>query len=248
MTKNLFFSIIGLLLFSTATIAQIRTIEHPEYESCNTGSLEINKVEMKDSATVLYCDVFNSPNDWIYQTSKCYLKGKSGKIYKFIRSEDFEMDKQVFMPASGTVSFKLYMEPLDNKETSFDFMDGEKSDQCQILGIKTYKAKSTALIHCLIKGEVIDRPQSSRLILTKSGGDVRISAIYISIKNGKFEYELNCQNMEAYELIFYEESLNGSWRPITFFAEPGTVSFKLYPMNRFNENVIIGDLKLTSSS
>ena len=240
MTKNLFFSIIGLLLFSTAITAQIRTIEHPEYESCNTGSLEINKVEMKDSATVLYCDVFNSPNDWIYQTSKCYLKGKSGKIYKFIRSEDFEMDKQVFMPASGTVSFKLYMEPLDNKETSFDFMDGEKSDQCQILGIKTYKTKSTAPIHCLIKGEVIDRPQSSRLILMKAGEDTRISARYITIRNAKFEYELNCQNLDAYQLIFFDENQNSSYRPITFFAEPGIVTFKLFPKDRFFENVIEG--------
>jgi len=240
MKKNLFLSIIGLLLFSTATTAQIRTIDHPEYESCNTGSFEINKVEMKDSETVLYCDGFGIPNDWIYLTSKSYLKGKSGKIYKFVRTEGFEMDKQIFMPASGTVSFKLYMEPLDKKETSFDFMEGENSDQFRILGIKTFKTKSTAAIHCLIKGEVIDRPQSSRLILIKSGGDDRISALYIPIKNGKFEYELNCQNLEAYDLIFNDERRNGRWRPITFFAEQGIVSFKLFPMDLFFNNVIKG--------
>jgi len=240
MKKNLFLSIIGLLLFSTATIAQIRTIEHPEYESCNTGSLEICKVEMKDSETVLYCDGFGRPDSWIYLTSKSYLKGKSGKIYKFIRSEGFEMDKEIYMPASGTISFKLYMESLDKNETSFDFMEGENSDQFRILGIKTYKTKSTAPIHCIIKGEVIDRPQSSRLILIKAGGDQRISAKYISIKNGKFEYELNCQDLEAYQLIFFDENQNGQWRPITFFAESGIVSFKLFPMDRFFDNEIEG--------
>lgn len=240
MKKSLILSIIGLLLFSTTITAQIRTIEYPEYESCNTGSLEINKVEMKDSETVLYCDGFGKPNNWIYLTSKSYLKGKSGKIYKFIRSDGFEMDKQVFMPASGTVSFKLYMEPLDMKETSFDFIEGENSDQFRILGIKTFKIKSTAPIHCLIKGEVIDRPQSSRLILIKSGGDARVSAMYIPIKNGKFEYELNCQNLEAYKLIFNDERRNSIWQPITFFAEPGIVSFKLFPMDIFFKNVIEG--------
>src|SRR5665647_962392 len=105
MKKNLFYSIIGLLLFSTATIAQIKTIEHPEYESLNAHNFEISKVEIKDSATILYCDVFQIPNNWISLSSNNYLKGKSGKIYKFIRSEGFEMDKQIFMPASGTVSF-----------------------------------------------------------------------------------------------------------------------------------------------
>lgn len=57
MKKDLFFSIMGFLLFSTSSIAQIRTIEHPKYESCNTESLEINKVEMNDAETVLYCIV-----------------------------------------------------------------------------------------------------------------------------------------------------------------------------------------------
>ena len=249
MKKNLFLSIIGLLLFSTATIAQIRTIEHPEYESCNTGLFEIGKVEMTDTSTILYCNVFQRPNNWISLSSINYLKGKSGKVYKFIRSEGFEMDKQVIMPASGTISFKLYMKPLDKKETSFDFMEGENSDQFRILGIKSYKTKtkSTAPIHCLIKGEVIDRPQSHRLILIKADGDQRISPTYISIKNGKFEYELNCQNLEAYELIFLDENQNGMWQPITFFAEPGTVSLKLYPMDRFKETVVIGEPKTITS-
>jgi len=240
MRKNLFLSIIGLLLFFTSGIAQTRTVENPEYESCNTGALIINKVQMNDSETILYCDGYNNPNDWISLTSKCYLKGKTGKIYKFLHSEGFEMDKQVFMPASGTVPFKLYMEPLGQNETSFDFIEGQEESQFRILGIKTYKIKSTAPIHCLVKGEVIDRPQSNRLMLIKAGGDMRVSAIYLPIRNGHFEYELNCQNMEAYELVFYDERQNGHWRPITFFAESGTVSLKLFPEDRFYENLIEG--------
>jgi len=40
---------------------------------------------------------FERPNNWIALSSKTYLKGKSGKIYKFLRSEGFEMDKHVFV-------------------------------------------------------------------------------------------------------------------------------------------------------
>lgn len=247
--KKLFLSILSLLLISSTGIAQTRTVEHPEYESSNTESLEIYKVEMKDSETVLYCDGFGRPTGWIALSSKTYLKGKSGKIYKFLRSEGFEMDKHIFMPASGTVSFKLHMEALNKNETSFDFMEGEKPEQFQIYAIRTYKTKSTAPIHCKIKGEVIDRPESNRLILLKKGEDARVSGKYITIRNGKFEYQLDCTNLEAYELIFYDESRNGSWRPITFFAESGTVYLKLHPEDRFRENVIIGETKsITNSS
>jgi len=241
--KKLFLSFLSLLMIASTGIAQTRSIEHPQFKSTNTGAIEISKIELKDSETVLYIDGFERPNSWIALSSKTYLKGKSGKIYKFLRSEGFEMDKQVIMPASGTVSFKLHMKPLDKKETSFDFIEGESSNEFRILGIKTFKIKSTAPIHCKIKGEVIDRPESNRLILLKKGEDARVSGKYITIRNGKFEYELDCNNLEAYELIFYEENRNGAWRPITFFAEPGSVQLKLYPMDRFRENVISGKPK-----
>ena len=248
MKKNLFLFILGLLLISMWSMAQSRIVEHPQYESTNTGSLEINKLELKNSETVLYFDGFEQPNRWIYLSSKSYLKGKSGKIYKFLHSEGFDMDKQIFMPASGTVSFKLLMEPLDKKETSFDFIEGENSDQFRIMGVEIFKNKlKDAPIHCIIKGEVIDRPESKRLILIKTGEDARISAKYITIRNGKFEYKLDCKDLQAYDLIFYDEHQQGMMRPVTFFAEPGTVYLKLYPMSRYKENVIAGEPKSITS-
>lgn len=240
MKKNRILLVIGALLLSTATFAQTKIIENPEFESCNTTMFEINKVEINDSETVLHCDGFGRPDSWIRLTSGSYLKDQSGKRYKYIRSEGFEMDKQVFMPASGMVSFKLFMEPLGKKVTSFDFREGEQSDQFQILGIKTDKTKSTAPIHCLIKGEVKDRPYSSRLILIKAGEDTRTTARYITIRKGTFKYELNCQYPDAYQLVFYDEYMDGHYRPITFFAEPGTVSFTLFPEDQFSTNVIQG--------
>jgi len=71
---------------------------------------------------------------------------------------------------------------------------------------KRSNAASTTPMHCLIKGEVIDRPESNQLILLKKGEDLRVTGKYIPIINGKFEYKLDCQNLEAYELIFFEEN------------------------------------------
>jgi len=97
---------------------------------------------------------------------------------------------------------------------------------------------------CTLKGEVIDRPQSSHFILYKQNEDPRIHGIDIPIVNGKFEYVLNCEHIERYELAFNDEYESGSWRPMSFFSEHGVINFKLHPKDRFNENKIEGG-KLT---
>ena len=103
---------------------------------------------------------------------------------------------------------------------------------------------TTDSIKCTLKGEVIDRPQSSHFILYKQNEDPRIHGIDIPIVNGKFEYVLNCEHIERYELAFNDEYESGSWRPMSFFSEHGVINFKLHPKDRFNENKIEGG-KLT---
>ena len=236
MKKCLFLPIIGLLLISWNSIAQTRTVELPEYEGCNLGFLEITKLELKESETVLYFDAFETTEP-ISLSSKIVLKGKFGKIYNFIRSEGIEMDKQILIPASGTISFKLHMQPMDKKETSFDFIEGKTYKELRIQGIKTHKIKSTALIHCVIKGEVIDRPGISRLKLKKTFENNSLGK-YITTYNGKFEYTLDFQYMESYSLRFDEEYKGVSWWPIIFFPESGSVTIKLFPYDRLSEDVV----------
>ena len=78
--------------------------------------------------------------------------------------------------------------------------------------------QSTGFIKCTLEGEVIDRPKSSRFILYKQGEDPRIHGIDIPIVNGKFEYVLNCEHVERYELAFNDEYESGSWKPMSFFG------------------------------
>jgi len=111
-----------------------------------------------------------------------------------------------------------------------------------LLSFSQAQTPSNAPVQCLIRGEVIDRPDSNQLILLKEGEDTRVKGVYIPIIDGKFEYQLNVDAEETYDLIFVDEDLDGAWQPITFFAENGTVSMKLYPMDRHLENVIEGGL------
>jgi len=239
--KKLFLSFLSLLLISSTGIAQTRSIERPDFENNNTGSLEIDKLVLKDTETVLYCDFYDNPNDTILIAAKCYMKGKSGKIYKLLRSEGFELGKKIVVPTTGYISFKLHLKPLDKTEKSFDLLLGEKGQESIITGIKTIKPKPVATpIHCLIKGTVIDRPQSNRIILTKYGGSIKTTGINIPIRNGKFEYELNCQSSDLYRLTYFEEQRKG--RLIQFFAESGVVTLKLFPTNLYYKNEVSGGL------
>lgn len=95
MRKKFFISTFELLLICLSGFAQTTIIERPQFATANTDAFEISKLELKNSETVLYCDGYGKPNDIISLSSKSYLKGESGKVYKFIRSEGFEMDKEI---------------------------------------------------------------------------------------------------------------------------------------------------------
>ncbi len=92
-----------------------------------------------------------------------------------------------------------------------------------------------------IRGEVVDRPESTMLLMTKMYEDSRVNSVEIPITGGRFEYDLVTDTREMYELTFVDEQNSGSWRPMYFFAEPGEVRLTLYPKDRgFRENRIDG--------
>ena len=96
-------------------------------------------------------------------------------------------------------------------------------------------------MQCTLKGEVIDRPESKRIMLIKKGVNPRIhGSVYIPIKKGKFEYILNFDHEEIYELIFEDEWIRGQWRKIMFISEQAVINFKLYPMELGDMNIVEG--------
>ena len=92
-----------------------------------------------------------------------------------------------------------------------------------------------------LRGTVIDRPQSSQLMLIKYGEDARSTEwISIPIVDGKFEYVLNCDHEELYQLIFYDEWRRAAWKPVEFISEQGVINFTLHPFNLSHENIVEG--------
>lgn len=91
-----------------------------------------------------------------------------------------------------------------------------------------------------LTGKVVDR-NSEILILKKSTQDFRNSGLEIKIdENGFFNHEMQFDFIEVYELIFQDELDSGMWAPIQFLPENDTIKFTLYPIEKFEENTVIG--------
>jgi len=218
------------------------TIYEPDVEKNETNRiLEISKIVFIDTATVFYFDAYHCTNSgcWFSIAEESVLQG-SHKTYKIIGSDGIELGKRMQVSESGHLAFVLYFEPVDKSEKTVDFKDSDNNRDFSITGIKLYQTpKPTGAIKCTLKGEVIDRPQSSRLMLLKEGEDLfSTKGISIPIRNGKFEYVLNCNHEEFYQLIFYDEWMQSPkrWRPVMFISEQGVINFTLHPEGQHKMN------------
>ncbi|MDR1865270.1 MAG: TlpA family protein disulfide reductase [Bacteroidales bacterium] len=112
-------------------------IEHPVFDVWNNATLEINKIEMTDSATVFYFDAFLNPDNWIrIGRETCIRESGTDEKLPVTGSEGITLDEDFYMPASGKASFKLFFPPLPPKAVKIDFMANNCPDCFQIWGIR----------------------------------------------------------------------------------------------------------------
>ena len=127
------------LTAATATIAAscsrtVKTVDYPLIETANSTTLDIAKVELSDTATVLHINARYIPNYWIKISSDSYLATK-GRKYTLTGSDGIEPDSLFWMPASGEASFRLMFEPLPKRTKSFDFIESDCEDCFKLYGI-----------------------------------------------------------------------------------------------------------------
>lgn len=121
-------------LSTTANTPVIRSVENPFIESANTMTLDIAKVELSDTATVLYTDAYFRPHYWIKISSESYLQA-DGKKYALKGTQGIEADSLFWMPETGEASFRLSFEPLPRDTRSFDFIESDCDECFKLFGI-----------------------------------------------------------------------------------------------------------------
>ena len=221
-----------------------RVIEVPWYETTNTYMFDIIKMELTDEATVITGQVKYFPNEWFRVVGRTVLRGESGKEYKLLKAEGIKLNEQVFLPESGQMTFQLYFEPVDVGEKKVDYVEGNHETDWRIGGIvldeKPQKLEKES--DCLIWGKVLGHPSSYRLVLMGYYDDNRIQEPYaiIPVRNGKFEYLCKLGESKMYWLVFTDELAKSSYRPVSFFIEPGEVEITIQPEDAYTDSEIRG--------
>ena len=208
--KKLNFLLSSLLLCMCCTIqAKNKVIEQPPFVVSNTTSIEVNQVEISDTATVLHIFAKYRPKNWIKIASGSYLQDNNGKTYQLRSGIGITPDAEFWMPESGEAEFQLVFPPLPASVTSIDFTEGaDVENGFSIWGIQLkgnnlpklvlpkeaviHKAdKETALPNPVIeygkatlKGKLLDfRPGMSKTMTLVSWesakGDISLSLIHI---------------------------------------------------------------------
>lgn len=221
---------IYLLLLALLAVGctQKKVIEYPVSDNV-LDYLSIYQIELSDKQTVMRGNVYNRPDQWVNISSGAVLKGlQTGQEYKLLGSEEFELDRQLYMPESGTRPITLIFEALDSQDTVVDLVEYMDNS---IKGIRLSPQSDAGKSHTIIRGTVVDRPYSSRMALARSAADMRGGKwVSIPVVDGKFEYDLVSDEPQAYELALWDDRNNNN-NMVTFFSEPGDVNVIFYPRN-----------------
>ncbi|HIW66116.1 MAG TPA: TlpA family protein disulfide reductase [Candidatus Alistipes intestinipullorum] len=122
----------GLLVASCGP--RERVVEDPLIEASNSTTLDIVKVSLCDTATVLDIEAWYTPHFWIRIDHGTYLQAGKRK-YALTGAEGITPDSLFWMPDSGRASFRLTFEPLPRRTCSFDFIESDCDDCFKLYGI-----------------------------------------------------------------------------------------------------------------
>ena len=120
----------GLLLMALMLLVGCsqdnRVIDKPVFLASNTTSIEVSKVTLTDSTTVLDIFARYRPKYWIRVASSSFLTDDKGQTYPIQSGIGIELDKEFWMPESGEAEFQLVFPRLRNGAKYFHFSEGKE--------------------------------------------------------------------------------------------------------------------------
>lgn len=235
----------GFLLCICCTLqAKNRVIDQPAFIVRNTTSIEVSKVVISDTATVLHIYAKYRPKYWIQIAPDSYLTDNNGETYQLRSGIGIIPGKEFWMPESGEAEFQLVFPPLSDNATSFDFTEGEKVENgFSIWGIQLKSKKlpelalpQNAVVHkadpnaelpepviqygkAMLKGKLLDsRPNMGMPISIAVWENIKgdITDIPLDIQpDGSFTKEVTLPGTTPCTIYLGREHM------LQFFMEPG---------------------------
>lgn len=140
--KKLFFLTVWALTVFYGCSPDYRTVDRPAFGFRNSSTLEIESIEMTDSATVVNVKAFFRPKNWIMIAADTYLRsGAKGEKSIVTRAEGIPLGEEYYMPESGEHSFTLYFPPIDPRTKTIDFIESDCENCFKIYDIELVPRK-----------------------------------------------------------------------------------------------------------
>ena len=110
--------------------AQAKAIDRPAFALSNTTMVEVSRVELTDTATILYMSASHRPKSWIKISPTATLTDGGGRTYTLLSASGIEPGERLTMPESGETSFSLAFSPVAPGTASVDFAEntGEEGE------------------------------------------------------------------------------------------------------------------------
>lgn len=99
-------------------------------------------------------------------------------------------------------------------------------------------------VTCKVYGEVIGRPESKEALIFKAGTDFRVTGFekVLPIADGEFSCTLKDSVTFAYQVVFDDELINGSWRIRHFYSGNGDVRLSYHDEKHADDDCIDSDI------
>ena len=118
-----------------------KSVDDPYVESVNSTAIDIRKVEISDTATSLYVDLYHRPVNFVPFNSSQHLE-VDGKSFALKSIEGAEIDKEFKMPKSGEASFRLHFEPIPIHTASFNYLGENAESKFNVYGVDLTQKKT----------------------------------------------------------------------------------------------------------
>lgn len=123
--KRFYLHLTVLLCLCSSLAAKERVIERPSFLVASTNSIEVSRIVLNDTATVLHIYANYHPGYWIKIASGSFLQDNNGETYPLLEGIGITPDEELWMPQSGETEFQLRFPPLPAHTTSVNFSEGK---------------------------------------------------------------------------------------------------------------------------
>jgi len=152
LVRSTWLMMVGLMLLVSCSLDN-RVIEKPVFLASNTTSIEVSKVTLTDSTTVLDIFARYRPKYWIKIGPNSFLTDDKGNTYPIQTGIGIELGKEFWMPESGEAEFQLVFPRLRKGAKYIDFSEEpEIEGGFKIWGVQL---RSSELPELQLKEEVL---------------------------------------------------------------------------------------------